>query len=79
MDHTGDELHMTDYNEKRRVLTSQNSGPILSPTEEGEKPAVRDLLVYYARHSTMHGIPSIVGSRLYRGRRSVESVIILIA
>ena len=71
MDHTSDELHMRDYNEKRRVLTSQSSGPVSSANGDGEKPAVRDLLVYYARHSTMHGIPSIVGSRLYRGRRSV--------
>ncbi|KAL8579750.1 hypothetical protein ACOMHN_066563 [Nucella lapillus] len=58
-------MHMADYNEKRRVLKTQDSGV----EEDGEKPEVRDLLVYYARHSTMHGIPSIVGSKLYRGRR----------
>ncbi|XP_076455797.1 bile acid-sensitive ion channel-like [Babylonia areolata] len=64
-----DMLHMTDYTGKRRVLRSQSSGPASPTNQDGEKPAVRDLLVYYARHSTMHGIPSIVGSRLYRGRR----------
>ncbi|XP_076437335.1 bile acid-sensitive ion channel-like [Babylonia areolata] len=59
------EMNLAEYNEKKRVLKQQDS----SHEEDGEKPAVRDLLVYYARHSTMHGIPSIVGSRLYRGRR----------
>ena len=36
-----------------------------------DQKGVKNLLVYYARHSTMHGIPSIVGSKLYRGRRYV--------
>ncbi|PVD35949.1 hypothetical protein C0Q70_02918 [Pomacea canaliculata] len=50
--------------------TRKSISPSLNPVEEDAgEAAVKDLLVYYARHSTMHGIPSIVGSRLYRGRR----------
>ncbi|GFS10528.1 hypothetical protein ElyMa_001325400 [Elysia marginata] len=45
---------------KRRKLVEEDSG---------DDSNVQDLLVYYAKNSTMHGIPTIVGSELYRGRQ----------
>ncbi|KAK6182491.1 hypothetical protein SNE40_010170 [Patella caerulea] len=39
---------------------------------------VRDLLVHYAKHSTMHGVPSIVGSKLYRGRNIFWVIVVLV-
>ncbi|RUS79052.1 hypothetical protein EGW08_013178, partial [Elysia chlorotica] len=39
-----------------------------SEPEVEDDSNIQDLLVYYAKNSTMHGIPSIVGSELYRGR-----------
>ncbi|KAK7093044.1 hypothetical protein V1264_008700 [Littorina saxatilis] len=78
MDSSVDELNMKDYNEKKRVLSAKDSSHMPSEQEESESPAVRDLLVYYARHSTMHGIPSIVGSRLYKGRRIFWCVVVCV-
>ncbi|KAK6970755.1 acid-sensing ion channel 5-like isoform X1 [Biomphalaria glabrata] len=59
------------------VLATNNSSPThekkrkFLDEDEDEEPVKltnRDLLVYYAQNSTMHGVPSIVGSELYRGR-----------
>ncbi|KAL8592556.1 hypothetical protein ACOMHN_030241 [Nucella lapillus] len=61
-------MHMSEY-KRKQVLSTESSWLSSSTNQDDDKPAVRDLLVYYARHSTMHGVPSIVGSRLYRGRR----------
>lgn len=64
-------LSESDPNKGRK---RKSISPSLNPVEEDAgEAAVKDLLVYYARHSTMHGIPSIVGSRLYRGRRYSET------
>ncbi|XP_059145396.1 acid-sensing ion channel 5-like [Physella acuta] len=48
--------------EKKKIYEADNDD------EEPVKLTNRDLLVYYAQNSTMHGVPSIVGSELYRGR-----------
>ncbi|KAH9519250.1 hypothetical protein Btru_075052 [Bulinus truncatus] len=55
------------------VVNTNNSSPVLEKKrkfidEDDEEEPVKDLLVYYAQNSTMHGVPSIVGSELYRGR-----------
>lgn len=44
--------------------------------DDDDDSNIHDLLVYYAKNSTMHGIPTIVGSELYRGRHIFWIVVV---
>ncbi|BFZ22505.1 hypothetical protein BsWGS_25544 [Bradybaena similaris] len=46
--------------------------------DDDDDQPVKDLLMYYAKNSTMHGIPTIVGSELYRGRHIFWSCVVCV-
>ncbi|GFN75923.1 degenerin unc-8, partial [Plakobranchus ocellatus] len=49
-----------------------------STEDDDDDDNVKDLLVYYAKNSTMHGIPTIVGSELYRGRHIFWIIVVCV-
>ncbi|XP_071104046.1 acid-sensing ion channel 5-like [Haliotis cracherodii] len=76
-------MSQNDEMKRLQCLQMEDKAHVLQeddPLDAGEpdKKGVKNLLIYYARHSTMHGIPSIVGSRLYRGRSIFWCIVVMV-
>ncbi|XP_012940280.1 uncharacterized protein LOC101849139, partial [Aplysia californica] len=71
---------VTSHHRKKKLDDDEDEEPTKEETVSsswlGQSQERQDLLVYYARNSTMHGIPSIVGSKLYRGRHIFWIIIV---